>query len=163
MAVLHDYMCSEHGIFESMEAKCPMKFCKGELSKVFLKPVALKSDKTKATDKNLKNLALDFGMTDIKSTREGEHQTGYLTRNNTTTEKDVQEAAAALQGRESRPGDSVLWGGGGNINMKSVMGGQFKPVRDESVGVNPKAAGNLTGPRAASYIADHENLQVSKP
>jgi hypothetical protein len=54
-----------------MEAKCPMKLCKGELSKVFLKPVGLKSDKTKATDKNLKNLALDFGMTDIKSTRAG--------------------------------------------------------------------------------------------
>jgi hypothetical protein len=27
----------------------------------------------------LKNLALDFGMTDIKSTRAGEHQTGYHT------------------------------------------------------------------------------------
>lgn len=162
MPVLHDYLCSEHGIFESMEAKCPMKFCKGELSKVFLKPVGLKSDKTKATDKNLKNLALDFGMTDIKSTREGEHQSGYFTRNNTTTEKEVQEASAALQQQESRPGDSVLWGGGAGINIKSVLGGQFKPVRDETVGVNPKSAGNLTGPRAASYIADHENLQVNK-
>lgn len=160
MAVLHDYFCSVHGIFESMEAKCPMKACQGELSKVFLKPVGLKSDKTKATDKNLKNLASDFKMTDIKSTREGEHQSGYLTRNNTTTEKEVAEAAAALQQKESRPGDSVLWGGGAGINMQSVLKGQFKPVRDETVGVNPKAAGNLTGPRAGSYIADHENLKI---
>lgn len=160
MAVLHDYLCSEHGIFESMEAQCPMKFCKGELSKVFLKPVGIKSDKTKSTDKNLKNLALDFGMTDIKSTREGEHQSGYLTRNNQTNEREFQEAAAALQQKESRPGDSVIWGGGAGINMQSVLKGQFKPVRDETVGVNPKATGNLTGPRAASYVADHENLKI---
>lgn len=162
MAVLHDYFCSEHGIFEAWEAKCPMKICKGEISQVFLKPVGLKSDKTKSTDKNLQNLALDFGMTDIKSTREGEHQSGYLTRNNKTNEREFQEAAAAMQGKESRPGDSVMWGGGGNINMNSVLKGQFKPVRDETVGVNPKATGNLTGPRAASYIADHENLKINK-
>ena len=97
MAVLHDYFCSEHGIFEAWEAKCPMKICKGEISKVFLQPVGLKSDKTKATDKNLSNLALDFGMTDIKSTREGEHQSGYLTRNNKTNEREFQEAAAAMR------------------------------------------------------------------
>ena len=162
MAVLHDYFCSEHGIFEAWEAKCPMKICKGEISKVFLQPVGLKSDKTKSTDKNLQNLALDFGMTDIKSTREGEHQSGYLTRNNKTNEREFQEAAAAMQGKESRPGDAVMWGNGGNINMKSVLGGQFKPVRDETVGVNPKAAGNLTGPKAASYLADHENLTINK-
>jgi hypothetical protein len=66
----------------------------------------------------------------------------------------------ANQPKEARLGDQVIWGGGGNINMKSVMGGQFKPVRDEMVSINPKSAGNLTGPKAASYIADHENLQV---
>ena len=76
MPVLHDYFCSEHGIFEGWDAKCPMKICKGEISKVYLKPVGTKSDKTKATDQNMKNLALDFGMTDIKKTHEGEHQTG---------------------------------------------------------------------------------------
>ena len=29
MGVLKDYMCTEHGVFESREAKCPIKFCKG--------------------------------------------------------------------------------------------------------------------------------------
>ena len=76
MAVLHDYYCETHGMFEAWEAKCPMKNCSGAISKVFLKPVGMKSDKTKATDKNMKNLALDFGMTDIKRTHEGEHQEG---------------------------------------------------------------------------------------
>jgi hypothetical protein len=151
MAVLHDYYCEAHGIFESFEAKCPMKNCKAELSKVFLKPVGLKSDKTKKADKTLDNLALDFNMTDIKSTREGEHQTGYLARNNTTPEK-----------KEPRPGNAVKWGGIGGIDMKSVMGGRYKPVADESVSFNPKAAGNLTGPKANVIMHDHENLQVDK-
>ena len=165
MAVLHDYFCSEHGIFEAWEAKCPMKLCKCEISRVFLQPVSLKSDKTKATDKNLEGLAQDFGMTDIKSTREGEHQTGYLKRNNKLTDKQFEEAGeamAAQQQREQRPGDSVIWGGGGSISMNSVLGGQFKSVAGEQVGIHPKQAGNLTGPRAASYIPDQDNLQVDK-
>lgn len=162
MGVLNDYMCSEHGIFEAWEPKCPIKFCNGDLHKVFLQPVSIKSEKTKFTDKNLRGLAQDFDMTDIKSTREGEYQAGYFTRNNSVTNKETEEAAAALQQREARPGDSVIWGNGGNISMKSVMNGQFQPVRDEAVSINPRAAGNLTGPRAASYISDHENLSVSK-
>lgn len=160
MPVLHDYYCETHGIFEAWEAKCPMKHCTAAISRVFLKPVGTKSDKTKSTDKNLQNLALDFGMTDIKKTYEGEHQTGYLKRNNKLSDKQFEEATAAMQQKEARPGDSVIWGGGGNINMKSVLGGQFKSVMGESVGVNPKSAGDLRGPAPASYIADHENLQV---
>jgi len=169
MAVLHDYFCSEHGIFEAWEAKCPMKICKGEISKVFLQPVGLKSDKTKATDKNLKNLALDFNMTDIKSTKEGEHQSGYLKRNNQLSDKEFEQAGEAMQAmaqqqqpKEQRPGDSVIWGGGGSISMNSVLGGQFKSVAGEQVGIHPKQAGNLTGPRAASYIPDQDNLQVDR-
>jgi len=87
MAVLKDYYCDAHGIFEAWEAKCPMKNCKGELSVVFLKPVGLKSDKTKKTDKTVKQLAIDYDMTDIKSTKEGEYQTGYMKRNNKLSDK----------------------------------------------------------------------------
>ena len=155
MPVLHDYHCDIHGIFESFEAKCPMKNCKGELSKVFLKPVGTKSDRTKKADKTLDNLALDFGMSDIKSTREGDSQTGYYTRNNGTP-------LAPEEPKQARPGDAAMWGGAGAINMKSVMGGRYKPVADESVSFNPKAAGNLTGPKAGVIINDHENLQVKQ-
>jgi len=82
MGILRDYYCDSHGIFEAWEPQCPMKHCKSEISVVHLKPVGTRSDKTKKADKTIKNLALDFGMTDIKSTKEGEHQTGYITRNN---------------------------------------------------------------------------------
>ena len=168
MAILRDYYCTNHGIFEAWEAECPMKHCKGEISVVHLKPVAMKSDKTKSTDKNLKQLTIDYDMTDIKSTREGEHQTGYMKRKNKLTDKQFAEATEAMQAQnqqaeqQTRPGSGVLWGNGGNISMKSVLGGQFKSVAGESVGINPKAAGDLQGPRAASYMADHENLQVKR-
>ena len=162
MPVLHDYYCETHGIFEAWEPKCPMKNCEAKLSKVFLKPVGMKSDKTKATDKNLKGLAKDFDMTDIKKTYEGEHQTGYLKRKNKLSDKQFEEATAAMQQKEARPGDSVIWGGGGNINMKTVLGGQFKSVAGESVGINPKEAGPMRGPTPGVVINDHENLQVKK-
>jgi len=168
MAILRDYYCTNHGIFEAWEPECPMKLCKGEISVVHLKPVGTRSPKTSATDKNLKQLAIEYDMTDIKSTKAGEHQTGYMKRKNKLTDKQFAEATDAIQSqnqqqqKQTRPGDSVIWGGGGNINMKSVMGGQFKSVNGESVGINPKAAGDLQGPRTASYMADPDNLQVKR-
>jgi len=168
MAILRDYYCTNHGIFEAWEPECPMKLCKGEISVVHLKPVGTRSPKTTATDKNLKQLAIEYDMTDIKSTKAGEHQTGYMKRKNKLTDKQFAEATDAIQSqnqqqqKQSRPGDSVIWGGGGNISMKSVMGGQFKSVNGESVGINPKAAGDLQGPRTASYMADPDNLQVKQ-
>ena len=168
MAILRDYYCTNHGIFEAWEPECPMKLCKGEISVVHLKPVGTRSPKTSATDKNLKQLAIEYDMTDIKSTKAGEHQTGYMKRKNKLTDKQFAEATDAMQAqnqqqqKQSRPGDSVIWGGGGNISMKSVMGGQFKSVNGESVGINPKAAGDLQGPRTASYMSDPDNLQVKQ-
>ena len=168
MGILRDYYCTNHGIFEAWEPTCPMKNCKGELSVVHLKPVGTRSAKTSATDNNLKQLAIEYDMTDIKSTKAGEHQSGYMKRKNKLTDKQFAEATDAMQAQSSnnapqtRPGSSVIWGGGGNISMKSVMGGQFKSVNGESVGINPKAAGDLQGPRAASYMADPDNLQVKR-
>ena len=160
--ILRDYHCTEHGYFEGWQDACPIKGCAGEVSRVFLQPVGIKSEKTKAADKNLKSLAQEFGMTDIKSTREGEHQSGYLTRNNVQTEAQRQEAMEQAAVAEQRPGASALWGGAGGISMSSVMGGMFKPVRDESVSVLPNQVANFTAPKPASYVADHENLKIQK-
>lgn len=160
--VLKDYHCTEHGYFEGWEERCPIKGCHGAVSVVFLQPVSLKSDRTKKADKTLKGLAQDFGMTDIKSTKEGEHQTGYIKRNNKQTEKQRQLELEAAESREPKPRDSAIWGGAGGMSLQSVMGGQFRPVKDEQVSVLPKSVGDLTGPRAASYIADHENLTIKK-
>jgi len=151
MGILRDYHCPTHGYFESFEAQCPMKRCDEEVAIVHLQPVGLKSDKTKHNDKTINQLAIDFNMTDIKSVREGESQTGYLTRNNTTESK------------EPRPGDAVMWGNvGGRYQLDSlVKGNGYRSINGEPVGVNPKDLGNLTAPKTASYIADHDNLQIN--
>lgn len=152
MGILRDYHCPTHGYFESFEAQCPMKQCDEEVAIVHLQPVGMKSDKTKHNDKTINQLAIDFNMTDIKSVREGESQTGYLTRNNAPAPK------------EERPGDAAIWGNAGSRwNLDSlVKGNGYRSINGEPVGVNPKDLGNLTAPRTASYIADHENLQISK-
>lgn len=165
MGILRDYYCTNHGIFEAWEANCPMKHCKGEISVVHLKPVGTRSAKTSATDKNLNQLAIDYDMTDIKSTKEGEHQTGYMKRKNKLSDKQFAEATAAMQaqqGQQPRPGDAAIWGGGGAISMKSVLGGQFKSINGESVSVTPNSVGNFQAPKASVVMNDHENLQVKR-
>ena len=132
---------------------------------VFLQAPGLVSEATRKNDKTLKNLANDFDMTNIKSTKPGENQQGFYTRKNKTSEKELnrEREAAEHKQREARPGDSAIWGGSGNMSMSSILGGnRFKSVAGESVGINPSEVGNLTGPKAASYIADHENLTVKK-
>jgi hypothetical protein len=159
MAILHDYKCDLHGFFEAWEPVCP-DGCTENVQMVFLQPVGMKSDATKHNDKTINQLALDFNMTNIKSAREGENQSGFYTRNNKPLPKDVPPPP-----RESRPGDAVMWGNaGGKLNMDTLLkGNAFRSVAGESVGVSPSTLGNLTTPKTASYMQDHENLQVSKP
>lgn len=140
-----------------------MKDCVDEVAIVYLQPVGLVSDGTKKNDKTIKQLAMDFDMTNIKSTREGENQSGFFTRKNKTSKKQLEKEAkeAEQRPREPRPGDAAIWGGDNRYSLGNVIkGGAVRSVMGESVGMNPRDAGNLTGPKAASYIADHENLQV---
>ena len=92
MAVTHDYKCPKHGYFESKKAQCPMKDCHEEVLLVFLQAPNMVSAKTRFTDKSTKQLAIEFGMSNIKTAREGENQAGYLTRNNKFSEKEYSEA-----------------------------------------------------------------------
>lgn len=168
MGVLRDFKCDKHGYFESMEdaPSCPMKGCHSDVYVVFLQAPGLVSEKTKRNDKNIKQLAMDFDMSNIKSTREGENQAGFYTRKNKTSKRQLEKEAAAVaeQNRQPRPGDQAIWGGQGGMNMGSILkGNMFRPVADESVGINPKATGvNLSGPKAASYFADPDNLSIKK-
>ena len=176
MAVVNDFHCATHGYFESKVAKCPMKGCNEEVMVVFLQAPNLVSAKTKFTDKSTKQLAIEFGMSDIKTTREGEHQEGFLTKRNKFTEKEYKDAekyATRKKGvnkdklkpvppqptqeapREARPGDSAVWGGGmKGMNMQSILAGQFsRPVgpllgkEPEAAGLTPSQAGINLGPR----------------
>jgi hypothetical protein len=165
MAVLKDYKCEKHGYFESRKPQCPMKNCTEEVYVVFLKAPGLMSDTTKKNDRTVKQLAMDFDMTNVKSTREGENQAGFFTRKNKTSKKQLEKEAqiAAERPREPRPGDAAIWGGDNRFSMNNLLrGNTIRPVADEAVSFNPKDAGNLTGPKAASYINDHQNLSIEK-
>ena len=187
MAVVNDYKCPKHGYFESRKPQCPMKDCNEEVMVVFLQAPAMLSEKTRFTDKSTKQLAIEFDMSDIKTTREGENQSGYLTRKNKFKEKDYEQAekyATRKKGvnkdklapvpppaqRESRPGDAAVWGGGmQGMNMQSILAGQFsKPVgpalgrEAEVTSLNPRQAGIESGPKTASYFADPDNLKIKK-
>ena len=159
--VLHDYKCSEHGYFEGYKAECPMKQCHGEVLMVFLQPPGLVGEKTKKNDKTLKQLAVDFKMSDIKSTRQGEHQSGYLTKYG-PTEKKVEKMPDVP--REARPGDAAVWGGGfQNLNMASILSGRaVQSVKGEAVGLSPSEAGIRQGPviDPKATMRDHENLKI---
>lgn len=158
MAVLKSYKCEEHGYFDAWEQKC--EDCDAIPKQVFIKPFSIKSDRTKRADSSLKGLASQFNMTNIKSTREGEHQAGYYTRNNKPISKQEQEfIAQEPKGKEAAEG-GVMWGGGGNLSMPSLMSGNaIKSVRGEPVGFNVKAE-NFTGPKPSSIMNDHQGLSL---
>ena len=152
-----------------------MKGCHEEVMVVFLQAPNLVSAKTRFTDKSTKQLAIEFGMSDIKSTREGEHQEGFLAKKNKFTEKeyaDAEKFATRKKGvnkdrikpttpqapqegpREARPGDAAVWGGGmQGMNMQSILAGRFsQPVgpslgkEAEATNFAPSQAGIKTGP-----------------
>ena len=190
MAVLNDYKCNTHGYFESRKPQCPMKGCTDEVYIVFLQAPNVLSAKTKFTDKSTKQLAMEFDMSDIKTTREGENQAGYLTRKNKFKEKDYAEAEKYAtrkknvnkdklkehpvleRPKEARAGDAAIWGGGmQGMNMQSILAGQFnRPVGPsigappEATGLTPAQAGINSGPRAdpSSTMRDPDNLKIKK-
>lgn len=182
MPVKNDYKCPTHGYFESTKAQCPMKGCQDEVFVVFLQAPAMVSAKTRFTDRSTKQLAMEFDMSDIKTTREGENQSGYLMRKNKFKEKDYAEAekyATRKRGvnkdkiqpqpqpqapKEARPGDAAIWGGGfQGLNMQALLTGRgVQPVRDEAVGLTPSQAGINSGPRVdpKSTLRDPDNLKI---
>jgi len=141
MAVLKDYKCLAHGYFEAWEPLCP-KGCDGEAIMVaFLQPVGLRSDTTKHSDTTMRGLAQDFGMSDIKSVREGEAQPPRFGQ-------QPQQNPYAVQ-----------WG-----NPSQISGYDIRPIADESVnGLQLAQATGRIKPLAPSIVQrDHENLTISK-
>lgn len=139
MSVVNDYKCPAHGFFESREPVCPHGCT--DVQVVFLQPVGMMSDRTKGSDKTVKQLAMDFNMSDVKSVREGEAQ------------------PPRFANKQPDNPFAPRWGSPGDLS-----GFNLSSVRGESVsGLNAvKQGANLSGPKIGSYIADHQNLQIKK-
>ena len=67
MAVLSDYSCLAHGVFESMTGHCPNGCSDSFVNKVFLQAPGITSARTKNIDGTLRGLAADFGLTDLNN------------------------------------------------------------------------------------------------
>jgi hypothetical protein len=108
---------------------------------VFLQPPGTMSDRTKGSDKTVRQLAMDFNMSDVKSVREGEAQPPRFAN--------------------KKPDNPFAprWGSPGDLS-----GFNLNPVAGETVsGIGAlKQDARLTGPKVGSYIADHQNLQIKK-
>lgn len=134
--VVKEWKCDAHGFFESAEPVCPHG-C-STVNRVFLTPVNLQSDRTKRSDKTLDQLATDFKMGDIKSVREGEAQPPRLAHQNNPF--------------------AVQWGSPASISNYNTA-----PIAGETVnGLSSFKQYRPGGPKAASYIQDHESLKIEK-
>jgi hypothetical protein len=158
MGILRDYKCEEHGYFTAWEPKC--EHCDREVYSVILKAPTMRDSvvggRSKKNDNNIKQLAKDFGMTNIKSTREGEAQDGYLTRNN--AEKSAQERDFEVQQKMN----GVIWGGDQRYSMNAMLqGGMVKSAMGEAVGFNPKDA-NLPKTLPTVVHANDPTLKIDK-
>jgi hypothetical protein len=137
MGVLNDYKCPAHGYFEGKEPVCPHGCT--DVQVVFLQPVGVTSDRTKGSDKTLKQLALDFKMSDVKSVKDGEAQPPRFAKQNNP-----------FAPRWGSPGDLS------GFNLRSVAGEQVSGIQAV------KGESRLTGPKIGSYVADHQNLKIDK-
>jgi len=71
--ILRDWECLAHGFFESGEEapKCPKGCSKSMIRIAHLKAPGIGTDRTKGIDSTMRNLANDFGLTDV-NTRGGD-------------------------------------------------------------------------------------------
>jgi hypothetical protein len=140
MAVLKEFKCLAHGFFDGWEPKCPHG-CTGDelIMRVFLTPVGTQSDATRHNDSTLKSLAGEYGMTDIKSVREGEAQPGRF--------QQPQNPYAVKWGSPSEIG---------NYNTASIRGESVNGLQ------SAKETGRINPLMPASVIKDHQNLQIEK-
>ena len=137
MGILRSYKCPRHGYFDAWEPLCEHGCT--DVAQVILKAPTMRDStrtgRSKRNDNNLKQLAVDFGMTDIKSVKEGEAQPGYLTRNNAKISKQEEEAAIAAKM------NGVIWGGDNRFSMQNMLSGAaVRSAMGEPVGFNPKDA-----------------------
>lgn len=72
MPVVKEYECKAHGYFDGTEPHCPHGCPDAFVERVFLTPPTIGTASAKAADTMIRNLASDFGMTDVRNGKEGE-------------------------------------------------------------------------------------------
>lgn len=130
--IIHDYNCLAHGVFEGTEAVCPYG-CKGAgfVTKVHLKAPAIGTQRTKNLDAITRNLANQFGLTDMDN-RGGQP----VKRPDPMAAKRAEEYQSYIQQKFGSPWQAVK--GGNPIQHIQGLGAQGGSalVRDETGNVS---------------------------
>jgi hypothetical protein len=72
MAVLNDYLCKAHGVFEAFEPKCPHGCVGGSVQKVYLQAPGMISNRTRFSDALGKDIAVRHEISDFGNYRKAE-------------------------------------------------------------------------------------------
>lgn len=101
MSVLNDYKCKMHGVFESFERRCPYGCSRAFVSLIFNKAPAFGSQRTSNIDRELKLLAQDYNLPDIRNDKDGTSTMTKLGRDGKKSNWiDVQHAKPGFSQRE---------------------------------------------------------------
>lgn len=126
--ILKEFRCAAHGDFEASHPICPHMGCESEhVERVFLTPVGLRSDRTKATDSTLDGIARDYRLSDMNN----------------------RGGRAVLEGDPS----AAIWGGQGVANMDGMMKQASTPTVMRGADGREHVADNM-GMRAAARAFD---------
>lgn len=73
MAIIKEWFCAEHGEFEASHPICPALGCdSSDVIQEHRTPPAIMSDTTKRTDAGLRKTADSYGLSNLRSAKEGE-------------------------------------------------------------------------------------------
>jgi hypothetical protein len=120
MAVTNDYLCAAHGPFEAQSDRCP--HCKhNRFVKIqFLKAPAFTSAKTKNSDRVVKQLAMDYRMTDVKNDKDGGSVMDAMRKGNRTP---AMAPGQVMQNYRQNPTRESAWLGSAPPTAFGGLGG----------------------------------------
>lgn len=105
MAILKEYSCPGHGDFESFEARCP-RGCTIVVEREFRTAPAYHNGSTRRTDSLVRSQVESFGLSNIRSSREGE-----TARIQSPQERQIADFQKAVKNRYPSLWGSVPKGG----------------------------------------------------
>jgi hypothetical protein len=162
MPVIKEYCCDAHGPFEAQYPVCPAG-CKGSLIKrAFYTAPGVVSERTKGTDKSLRGLASEYGLTNMSNNqgtqaiRQADQKTLDFQAMFAPRNVGVNQGATYMAGGGIKPGTE----GRGNGAMATAAGMRVTPgnplVKSETGGVSvalPSGQGINLAPPTPHLVA----------
>jgi hypothetical protein len=129
-APLKEFVCAAHGPFEARDAKCPHGCSKRFVRQEFRTPVGTRSPGTKGLDREIRQLATDYRLPDIRTSDNGQSVMQNLRKNPTHAPSwgNVEHAAPGFSSRGEQaktfnPGSMGVQGSNAVQPLKPIFSG----------------------------------------